>query len=279
MQTSQNQQLSKKQQVLERLFLQCEQKVLQCEQEGSYEFSNSDVKQVADAVEFGNPFDATKVDSREILPQSIRQKGYCIAHIGRGRHRFIPELQNWYHDFETILPEEVIEWRYRKSLLNDIDRGEASALSLAFNQHILHDFIYEDVVASPKIYVPGRSRTTIEYTVGSTHVKAENQQLEMDMVLEYQGTVTVIEAKNKAFSSFTNFAVYQLFYPIKYYLNRAKDRKISIPHINACYVLRQASSRASGVIKVRLYLYEFADPDRLDSIRLVRKAEYHLKQR
>jgi hypothetical protein len=85
MQTSQNQQLSKKQQVLERLFLQCEQKK-------SYEFSNSDVKQVADAVEFGNPFDATKVDSREILPQSICQKGYCIAHIGRGRHRFIPEL-------------------------------------------------------------------------------------------------------------------------------------------------------------------------------------------
>jgi hypothetical protein len=272
MQTSQNQQLSKKQQVLERLFLQCEQK-------RSYKFSNSDVKQVAATVGFGNPFDATKVDSREILPQSIRQKGYCIAHIGRGRYRFIPELQNWYHDFETILPEEVIEWRYRKSLLNDIDRGEASALSFAFNQHILHDFIYEDVVASPKIYVPGRSRTTIEYTVGSTHVKAENQQLEMDMVLEYQGTVTVIEAKNKAFSSFTNFAVYQLFYPIKYYLNRAKDRNISISHINACYVLRQASSRSSGVIKVRLYLYEFADPDRLDSIRLVRKAEYHLKQR
>ena len=273
MQTSQNQQLSKKQQVLERLFLQCEQK-------GSYEFSNSDVKQVANAVDFKNPFDATKVDSREILPQSIYQKGYCIAHIGKGRYRFIPELQNWYHDLETILPkEEVIKWRYRKSLLNDIDRGEASALSLAFNQHILHDFIYEDVVASPKIYVPGRSRTTIEYTVGNTHIKAEDQQLEMDLVLEYQGTVTVIEAKNKAFSSFKNFAVYQLFYPIKYYLNRAKDKEISIPHINACYVLRQASSGASGVTKVRLYLYEFANPKRLDSIRLVRKAEYHLKQR
>jgi hypothetical protein len=272
MQTSQNQQLSKKQQVLERLFLQCQQK-------RSYKFSNSDVKQVAAAVGFGNPFDATKVDSQEILPQSIRQKGYCIAHIGRGRYRFIPELQNWYHYFEDIPSEEVIEWRYRKSLLNDIDRGEASALSLAFNQHILHDFIYEDVVASPKIYVPGRSRTTIKYTVGSTRVKAVDLQLEMDMVLEYQGTVTVIEAKNKTFSSFTNFAVYQLFYPIKYYLNRAKEKNISIPHINACYVLRQASSRASGVIKVRLYLYEFANPNRLDSIRLVRKAEYHLKQR
>jgi hypothetical protein len=272
MQAQPNRQASKKQQVLERLFHQCNRKQ-------SFEFSNSDVKQVAAAVGFGNPFDATKVDSREVLPASIRQHGYCIAHIGKGMHRFIPELQNWYHDFESIATQEVIEWRYRKSLLNDLDRGEASALSFAFNQHILHDFIYEDVVASPKIYVPGRSRTTIEYTVGNTHIKAEDQQLEMDLVLEYQGTVTVIEAKNKAFSSFTNFAVYQLFYPIKYYLNRAKDRKISIPHINACYVLRQASSRASGVIKVRLYLYEFADPDRLDSIRLVRKAEYHLKQR
>ena len=272
MQTSQNQQMSKKQQVLERLFLQCVQK-------NSFEFSNSDVKQVAAAVNFGNPFDATKVDSREILPQSIRKQGYCIAHIGKGRHRFIPELRNWYHDFETILSQEVIEWRYRKSLLNDLDRGEASALSFVFNQHILHDFIYEDVVASPKIYVPGRSRATIEYTVGNTHIKAEDQQLEMDLVLEYQGTVTVVEAKNKDFNRFTNFAVYQLFHPIKYYLNRAKDAEVYIPHINACYVLRQASSAASGETKVRLYLYEFTDPDRLDSIRLVRKAEYHLKQR
>jgi hypothetical protein len=272
MQTSQNQQLSKKQQVLERLFLQCEQKK-------SYEFSNSDVKQVAAAVGFGNPFDATKVDSREVLPASIRQHGYCIAHIGKGMHRFIPELQNWYHDFESIATQEVIEWRYRKSLLNDLDRGEASALSFAFNQHILHDFIYEDVVASPKMYVPGRSRTTIEYTVGNTHIKAEDQQLEMDLVLEYQGTVTVVEAKNKNFGRFTNFAIYQLFHPIKYYLNRAMEEGVNIPHINACYVLRQASSKASGETKVRLYLYEFADPDRLDSIRLVRKAEYHLKQR
>ena len=88
MQTSQNQQMSKKLQVLERLFLQCVQK-------NSFEFSNSDVKQVAAAVNFGNPFDATKVDSREILPQSIRKQGYCIAHIGKGRHRFIPELRNW----------------------------------------------------------------------------------------------------------------------------------------------------------------------------------------
>jgi len=272
MKVAKERRLSRKKQVIMELFLECEKK-------GLYEFTSKDVEPIAEKYNFGNDYDVTKVDSREGLPPLLIRRRYCIAHVGKGRHRFIPELQNWYHDFEKISRQEVVKWRYRKSLLNDLDRGEASALSLVFNQHILHDFIYEDVVASPKIYVPGRSRTTIEYVVGNTHIKAEDQQFEVDLVLEYQGTVTVVEAKNKNFKQFTNFAVYQLFHPLKYYLNRARELGINIPCINACYVLRQVNRGASNETKVRLYLYEFKDPDRLDSICLVRKAEYHLKQR
>lgn len=257
---------SRKQQVLENLFQQCLQR-------GVMEFTNAEVKRVAGQVGFGNPFDATKVDTREVLPPKITNAGYCLAHIGKGRHAFIPELQHWYHDFEQIESPEIIQWRYRKSLLNDLDRGEASTLSLVLNQRILHDFIYEDVVASPKIYIPGRTRTTLEYVVGQTSLKAQDQQLEMDLVLEYQGTVTVVEAKNKLLA---NFAVYQIFHPIKYYYQKGQAANIPIDHINACYVLKHARR---GETHVRMYLYAFADPDRLDSIQLVRKAEYHLKQR
>jgi len=97
-------------------------------------------------VGFSNPFDVTKVDTREMLPPAIVEEGYCVAHTGRGRHIFIRELNHWYHDFELIEPDEVVEWRYRKSLLNDLHGGEAGTLSLVLNQRILHDFIYEDVV-------------------------------------------------------------------------------------------------------------------------------------
>ncbi|MCS7191325.1 MAG: hypothetical protein NZ843_06970 [Fimbriimonadales bacterium] len=258
--------LSRKKQVLERLFQECQQK-------GSWEFTNADVQRVAKQVGFRNPFDATKVDTREVLPSTAMSAGYCLAHVGQGKHVFIPELRYWFHDFEPITTKEIVSWRYRKSLLNDLDRGEASTLSFVLNQRILHDFIYEDVVASPKVYIPGRTRATLEYTVGQTRLQAVNQQLEMDLVLEYQGTVTVLEAKSKFLS---NFAVYQIYHPIKYYLQQSQAKGIPIAHLNACYVLKQTRS---GTTRVRMYLYEFDDPDRLDSIRLVRKAEYHLQQR
>gem|GEM_PF-5493625 len=131
----------------------------------------------------------------------------------------------------------------------------------------------EAVVAAPKVYIPGRTRTTLEYTVGRTRLIAENQQLETDLVLEYQGTVTILEAKNRFLS---NFAVYQLFHPIKHYHQRAKAKGIQVPHLNACYVLKQARRKDT---RIRMYLYEFSDLDRIDSIRLVRKAEYRLRVR
>ncbi|AYJ73866.1 hypothetical protein phiLo_14 [Thermus phage phiLo] len=207
---------SKKQQVLEALFKECQKR-------GVWEFDNDLVREVASNIGFGNPFDATKVDTSDELPDIVRQQGYCVVHLGKGRHRFIPELKNWYHVFEEIDEEnETVKWRYRKSLLNDLDMGEASVLSFVYNQHILHDFLYKDVVASPKIYIPGRTKMSLQYKVGNTEVIADQQQMEMDLVLEYLGTVTVLEAK----SSFNrDFAVYQLFHPFRFYLKQKEEKK------------------------------------------------------
>lgn len=263
-------QLGKKKQVIEHLYNLCSSG-------GSWEFTNNEVKRAAAKFGFGNPFDATKIDTKSALPDKVINAGYCIAHLGKGCHRFIRELDKWYHEFESIQDDEIYHWRYRKSLLNDIEAGEASVVSFVFNQHILHDFLYEDVVASPKIYVPGRVRENLEYWVGNTYIKAENQQMEVDLTLEYQGTVTVLEAKNRIIKDFT---VYQIFHPVLYYHKKAQHLGIQIQHINACYILRY-NIRAKGQrsTRVRLYLYEFSDRDRLDSIQLVRKAEYHLIRR
>lgn len=265
------QRLSPKQQVLANLFARFQQT-------GQAVFTNSDVKQVCQQVGFGNPFDATKIDRKELLPAVMQQQGYCVAHLGGGRHQFIQELQHWFHDFEPIDESEQITWHYRKSLLNDIDRGEASVLSLAINQHILHDFVYEDVVASPKIYIPGRTKADIDYWVGKTHLKTRGLQMEMDLVLEYQGMVTILEAKSRS-GFLSNFAVYQLFHPVRFYHLKAQKLDIQLDHINACYIMKSASGKRSPLVRLRLYLYEFTNIDRLDSIQLVRKAEYHLRPR
>lgn len=104
---------SKKQQVLQALFEECQRR-------GEWEFDNNLVRQVTSRIGFGNPFDATKVDTSDELPEAVRQQGYCVIHVGKGRHRFIPELEKWYHVFEDIEEDEIVTWRYRKSLLNGL---------------------------------------------------------------------------------------------------------------------------------------------------------------
>jgi len=270
MPASRNRGTSAKQEVLRRLF-----EAFQPRQPPA--FTNDDVKRIAQQIGFANPFDVTKIDSKEILPEIMHNQGYCIAHLGKGQHQFLQELQHWFHDFEPIKENERIEWRYRKSLLNDLDRGEASVISLVLNQHILHDFVYEDVVATPKIYIPGRTRADLTYWVGQTFLKTQGLQMEMDLVLEYQGVVTVFEAKSK--QKFPrDFAVYQLFHPAKYYHDRLREARLSAK-VNACYILKSGTGKRSPRVRVRFYLYEFEDFDRLDSIRLVRKAEYQLQPR
>jgi hypothetical protein len=236
------------------------------------------VQPIAQRVGFANKFDVTKIDSKYILPEEMRNANYCIAHIGEGKHQFIQELQQWFHDFEPIMQGEQITWRYRKSLLNDLHRGEASVISLVLNQRILHDFVYEDVAASPKIYIPGRTRANLTYQVGRTNLQTQGLQMEMDLVLEYQRVVTVFEAKDKLLR---DFAVYQLFHPAKFYYEKLHEKLRQdglSAKVNACYILKSGGGKRSP-LRVRFYLYEFKDFDRLDSIRLVRKAEYHLQPR
>ncbi len=139
-------------------------------------------------------------------------------------------------------------------------------------------FLYEDVVASPKIYVPGRKKADLKYYVGNIPISTQSLQMEVDLTLEYQGTVTVLEAKARLMS---DFAVYQIFHPLMYYHLQDQKLKLGIRTVNACYILKdeRKDSNQERQTFVRLYLYEFDAPDRLDSIRLARKAEYRLRRR
>ncbi len=236
-------------------------------------FDNTLVREIAREVGFGNPFDATKVDRSALLPEDVRAADYYILHLGEGRHRFVPGLHIGYHRFEPIDEAERIPWKYRPSVLNELDTSESNILSVASNQRILHDFLYEDIVASPKVYNARRPKLSFDFWAGEEHIETANLQMEINMTLEYQRVVTVIEGRN-GFPP--DFAVYQIYFPFRYYHVLNQEHNLRLKQVQACYILRQ---RRAGRSTLRLYLYTFDRIDDMASIRLLRKAEYTLVRR
>lgn len=255
-----------KQQVISRLFEICNQK-------GEFTFDNDLVRKVCAELSFGNPFDATKVDHSDLLPDDIQAKDYFLVHLGNGFHGFFKGVSLGYHRFEPIETAEIFTWKYRQSLLNEFDSSESNILSVASNQRILHDFLYDDIVASPKVYNARRTKISFQYQIGSQQVVSTNLQMEIDLTLEHQGVVTVVEGKN-GFPQ--DFAVYQLFHPFKYYSTLKRNNRLSIKQITCSYVLRERGRDGSIL---RLYDYTFDDENQIASIRLLKKSQYILVKR
>ena len=251
---------SRKQAVIARLYADCVAG-------GSLTFDNDAVRQAAGAVGFGNLFDATKIDHSAGLPAALVDDDAFIVHLGRGRHRFVYGIGAGYHRFEPIPEKRRYQWRYRPSILNNINTSESNILSVGYNQRIIHDFLYEDIMAAPKAYGSNRTQIALDYRIGDDVVHAERLQVEIDFTLEYLGAITVFEAKN---GEPDDFNVFQLFNPYRYY-RQVTEGQPGIA-INCCYLLRQGD-------RLRLYLYSFADSQRPASIRLERNAEYVLVPR
>ena len=256
--------MSKKKLVIADLFAHCQQ----C---NDYVFDNELVKEISKRHGFGNPFDATKVDSTSVLPENVKAAQYCLVHLGNGRHQFVQAIDDCYHQFENI--ESETPWRYRQSALNEIDSSESNILSVGFNQRIFHEFLYDDITVNPKMYGARRTKINAAYRVGGETIRVHKLQMEMDMVTEHQGMVTVFEGKNIAHE---NFAVYQLFHPFVYFHQLQQNGTIEIDQINCCYLLRGTKNNTSVL---RLYLYNFTDAGDISSIRLAKCTQYRLIQR
>lgn len=257
--------MSKKKLVLSEIFTHCQE-------HGEYTFDNDLVKKVGKKHDFGNPFDVTKIDNLSVLPEDVRSQGYCIVHLGNGQHKFIQASQDCFHDFEEIKGIEI-PWKYRRSALNEIDTSESNILSVGFNQRIVHDFLYDDIVANPKMYGSRRTKTNLSYRIGREQISTTQLQMEIDLTTEYRGVVTVFEGKNK-FPK--NFAVYQLYHPFLYFHNLNKNKEIKIKKINCCYLLR---GHQGGESIIRLYLYTFKDANDMATIQLEKCDQYRLIKR
>ncbi len=244
-----------------------------CLNRGDMVFDNKLAAKIGKKYGVANYFDITKVDSSSKLPSEMRDEDYFLLHLGGGKHMFVKGIRYGYHKFEPISEDEIFEWKYRKSILNEIDTSESNIISVGINQRIIHDFLYDDIVASPKIYGARRTKTSFKFYVGHTVVETENVQMEIDGVVEYLGDVTTIEGKN---GGPIDFAVYQLYYPFRYYNKMKMDMNLPIKKINSLYLLRQVSGNSSTV---SLYLYSFESIDDMGSIKLLKKARYRLIRR
>ncbi len=256
--------MGKKQDVLEWLFHRSQNS-------GDPVITGDEVRRACDLFHFRNQFDATKVDHSRLYPETMKRgAGHFIIHLGKGSHQFVPNTSLGFRRFEPIGPDDSIEWPYVPSVLNDFDSSEANILSVAFNQLILHDFLYGDRRANPQIYLARRTKYTGLYTIAESPVSVTQVQMEMDLVLERNGDITVFEAKN-GFPD--DFAVHQLFHPYLYFDDFKRAGTLGIGRIDCCYLQRR---RCRGGSVLRLHLYRFSDRD-LASIELIRAKEYKLK--
>ncbi|WP_231860241.1 type II restriction enzyme [Helicobacter himalayensis] len=187
-----------------------------CQKENNFIFHNDLVKEICKKHNFGNPFDVTKLDSIEKLPRIFQANDICVLHLGKGYHQFIKGINKLYHCFESL--QDSKKWQYKKSLLNEYNDSESNILSVANNQRILHHFLFGadlefenlSIENRPKTYFPHRTKTTLHYYFDTQEIIAQNQQIEIDLTLEYQGVIGIFEAKN---GTPKNFNIYQIYHP------------------------------------------------------------------
>jgi hypothetical protein len=114
----------------------------------------------------------------------------------------------------------------------------------------------------------------ISYTLGTEQINTHNLQMEIDLTMELNGIIAIFEGKN-GFPE--DFAVYQIFHPFKYYSNLKNINSLPVEKIISCYILRKKDTDGNSVL--RLYNYTFEDENRMDSIKLLKKAQYNLIKR
>ncbi|STQ85940.1 hypothetical protein LS73_002030 [Helicobacter muridarum] len=249
-----------------------------CKQQEDFTFHNDLVKEMCIKHGFGNPFtkettalpcfDVTKLDSSDKLPPLFKNQDICLLHLGGGYHQFIQGINKLYHPFEPL--QDSVKWQYKKSLLNEYNDSESNILSVANNQRILHHFLFGadlefadlSIENRPKTYFPHRTKANLNYFFGLQEIQAKNQQIEIDLTLEFNGIIGVFEAKN---GIPRDFNIYQIYHPFLYYYNS----NLNFKKIICVYLVRKDDS-------IKLWAYTFDKPLYLDSIKFLKSCEYIL---
>ncbi|OFY67031.1 MAG: hypothetical protein A3H98_09050 [Bacteroidetes bacterium RIFCSPLOWO2_02_FULL_36_8] len=262
---------SKQHQVIDKLLSICKNK-------NNFIFHNKTVKEVSVKCGFGNPFTATKFDNQKLLSQTLLNEDFAVIHLGKGFHQFVKGIKKVYHQFEPI--EKEIEWKYKKSILNQYNTSESNMLSVANNQRILHHFLFGqdtefddiDITKRPKTYFPHRTKSSLEYNFGNEKITCNKVQIEIDLTIEFQGIIGIFEGKNGKPISFNTI---QLYHPFLYYYNANKTVELQgkIKEIFCVYVVREKSKTYDTI---KLWAYTFENPLDITTIKFIKSSAYNL---
>lgn len=229
-------------------------------------FNNEEVKTVSGS-NFRNQFDATKFDSSILLPKEVKNSGFFIVHLGGGNHAFI--RGEGYHKFEKI--KTIKEWNAGKTVVDGISESEAQSASTAFNDKIIHDFLFENKNADIKLHTARRARISYESVINGVPIRADKLQIEMDGIYESEidKTIAVVEVKNQEHE---DFEIRQLFSSMKYF-EKMKGWKIPNDYkIRLLFMVRIRSSEDT----FKIYEYDFEDKLNPNSIKFVKAIQYDI---
>ena len=230
-------------------------------------FDNDEIKGISGEA-FKNQFDATKYDSSILLPQSLRNAGFFILHLGRGSHAFVKG--EGYHKFESIT--QIKEWKTNESIMDELSKSEAQTASTAFNDKIIHDFLFNDTKKDIKLHTARRAKVQYSLIIGNNKIEMNNLQIEMDGVYECESekTIAVVEVKN---TEHPDFEIRQLFSDMKYF---EVHKGIEIPNnyrIRYLFMIRIKDGKND---MFKIYEYDFKNKEDPNSIYLKKSVQYNI---
>lgn len=228
------------------------------ERQGSFRISADQIR------EYREPRLMAKFDHRANLPQIFAQHRLAILPVSRGDYLIAPFEA--YRAFEE--PAAQVQRFSLPASLESLDAGcipsEAIALNCALAAGILGDFLGEDRLTPT---VSGRMHSDsfsfqIETAAGGLlPVEVDRSQIEIDAALEGARSLALLEAKRDLAE---DFLVRQLYYPFRAWNGRVHKR------VRPVFLVY-----SNGIF--RLYEYEFTDPGRYNSLRLVQQKNYSLE--
>jgi len=206
-----------------------------------------------------------KFDHSINLPIIFKKNNLSILPISRGS--YIIAKMNTYHPLK--ISDENIQYTNVPSYLQSLDfkniNSESVALNCALATDILTDFL-EDERLIPTI--SGRMGSgSFSFEIGDTksnrqNINVKNSQIEIDAGVEGTNYLTLIEAKRNIAD---DFLVRQLYYPYKTWSKKVKKR------IKSVYLIY-----SDGIFHLNEYVFE--DPNRYDSIQLVKSKKYSFER-
>ncbi len=162
----------------------------------------------------------TKIDSREQLPNILKNEGLSVLAIQNGVYRiskadpFI-DLPSKLFENLTSLPTLKAPFSAEITTLTPEDiRSESAGLDIAYLSRFLHNYLNEKTL---HLTLRGRLRGDLTFTLNQTPFDVQGVQIEVDAGYESPSAFHLFEAK-KGLPTSLNFR--QVFYPQLYWQNR-----------------------------------------------------------